>query len=114
MLLRQRATALDPFLRLTAITAAGILVLLPFMLVESLVVGGPPLEWRSLIAAAVVGLLPGFGAYQAYSWLVRELGPARAGLVLYLTPLYTAAIAWLLLGEPVRWYHALGAAIGGI
>jgi len=111
VLLRQRATALDPFLRLTAITAAGILVLLPFMLVESLVVGGPPLEWRSLIAAAVVGLLPGFGAYQAYSWLVRELGPARAGLVLYLTPLYTAAIAWLLLGEPVRWYHALGAAL---
>jgi drug/metabolite transporter (DMT)-like permease len=111
VLLRQRPTALDPFLRLTAITAAGILVLLPFTLVEALVVGLPPLEWRSLIAAGVVGLLPGFGAYQAYSRLVRELGPARAGLVLYLTPLYTAAIAWLLLGEPVRWYHALGAAL---
>lgn len=111
VLLRHRPTTLDPFLRLTAITAAGILVLVPFTLVESLLVGPPPLEWRSLVAAGVVGLLPGFGAYQAYSWLVRELGPARAGLVLYLTPLYTAALAWALLGEPVRWYHALGAAL---
>lgn len=111
VLLRHRPTTLDPFLRLTAITAAGILVLLPFTLVESQLVGMPPLEWRALFAAAVVGLLPGFGAYQAYSWLVRELGAARAGLVLYLTPLYTAGIAWGLLGEPVRWYHALGAAL---
>ncbi len=111
VLLRNRPTTLDPFLRLTAITAAGIVVLLPFTLVESFVVGLPPLEWRALVAAGVVGLLPGFGAYQAYSWLVRELGAARAGLVLYLTPLYTAGFAWLLLGEPVRWFHALGAAL---
>jgi len=111
VLLRHRPTTLDPFLRLTAITAAGILVLAPFTLAESQLVGVPPLEWRALFAAVVVGLLPGFGAYQAYSWLVRELGAARAGLVLYLTPLYTAGIAWGLLGEPVRWYHALGAAL---
>lgn len=111
VLLRYRPTTLDPLLRLTAITAAGILVLAPFTLLESLLVGLPPLQWRSLVAAGVVGLLPGFGAYQAYAWLVRELGAARAGLVLYLTPLYTAAIAWALLGEPLRWYHALGAAL---
>jgi drug/metabolite transporter (DMT)-like permease len=39
----------------------------------------------------------------------QPIGPSH--LVLYLTPLYTAGIAWLLLGEPVRWYHALGAAL---
>ena len=36
-------------------------------------------------------------------------GAARVGLVLYLSPLYSAAIAWAVLGEPVEAFHAVGA-----
>jgi len=111
VILRFRPTRLDPFTRLSAITIGGIVVLAPLTLVESVVVGVPPLDWRSVVAVLIVALLPGFGAYQAYSWLMREIGPVRTGLILYLTPIYTAALAWLLLGEAVRWYHALGAAL---
>jgi len=114
--LRFRPSRLDPLARLAAITAAGVLVLVPFTAIETLVVGPPALEWRTVAAALIVALLPGFGAYQAWSWLMREIGASRTALVLYLTPLYTAAFAWALLGEAPRWYHAAGAALvlGGL
>jgi drug/metabolite transporter (DMT)-like permease len=116
VLMRYRPSRLDPFLRLTAVTLAGVLVLAPLTVAETVLQGAPPLEWRSLAAALIVGLLPGFGAYQAYSWLLREIGAARTSLVLYLTPVYTALLSWLLLGEAIRGFHLAGAALvlGGV
>jgi drug/metabolite transporter (DMT)-like permease len=98
-------------MRLTAITIGGILVLLPLTLAEGVLVGTPPLEWRSVVAVLIVALLPGFGAYQAYSWLLREIGPVRTGLILYLTPLYVALLAW---ARPSgRWWAACCSSISG-
>ena len=116
VVMRFRPSSLDPFLRLAAVTIAGVLVLVPFTLVETLLVGPPPLDWRTLAAAVIVGLLPGFGAYQAYAWLLREIGAARTSLVLYLTPVYTAALASVLLGETVQGFHLAGAVLvlGGV
>jgi len=109
--LRRRPSALDPLTRLAAISVAGVLILAPLTVIESFAVGVPTLDGRTVAAALIVGLLPGFGAYQAWSWLIREIGPSRTSLVLYLTPVYTAFLAWLLLGETPHWYHALGAAL---
>lgn len=111
IVLRRRASVLDPFARLTAITAAGVLVLLPFTVAEAAIAGVPEASWRVLGLAAVAALLPGFAAFQSYSFIQRELGAARTGLVLYLGPIYAALIAWWLLGEPPRWYHVAGAAM---
>jgi drug/metabolite transporter (DMT)-like permease len=110
--LRFRPSRLDPFARLAAITAAGVLVLAPLTAVETVVVGSPVLEWRTVTAVLIVALLPGFGAYLAWSWLMREIGASRTALILYLTPLYTALLAWAILGEAPHWYHAAGAALG--
>ena len=109
VMVRHRKTRLDPFMRLTAITIGGVLILAPLTVIEGFVIGPPTLEWRVVFAVAIVALLPGFGAYQSYSWLLREIGAARTGLILYLTPIYVAMLTWLLLGEPPRWYHAAGA-----
>jgi len=62
-----------------------------------------------LVVAAAV--LPGIVAYQAYSFMLRELGAGPTALVLYLGPVYAAFTAWLLLGEPPTWYHAAGATL---
>ncbi len=112
LLLRKWPSVLDPFSRLTAICAGGIFVLVPFTVVEAVVSGLPdfasPRVWLLVL---VVALLPGFGAYQAYSYMQRELGPARTGLVLYLGPLWAAVVAWWLLDEPPHWFHFAGAAM---
>lgn len=112
LLLRRWPSALDPFPRLAVITFAGLIVLAPFTLVEAALAGWPdftaPGVWALTLVAAA---LPGFGAYQAYSFMQRELGTARTGLVLYLGPLWAAAVAWWLLGEAPHWYHFAGAAL---
>ena len=112
LLLRHWQSALDPFARLAVITVAGLVVLAPFTLAEAWRAGLPDAGSSKVwLLALVAAALPGFGAYQAYSYMQRELGAARTGLVMYLGPLWAAAAAWWLLDEPPRWYHFAGAAL---
>jgi drug/metabolite transporter (DMT)-like permease len=111
VLLQRWPSALGPTPRLAAITCGGVLVLLPFTALEALVQPGPPLGARALLLIVLAGLLPGFMSYQAYAYMLRELGAARSSLVMYLAPVYAAFTAWALLGEAPSGYHAVGAAL---
>ncbi len=111
ILLVARPSVLAPFARLTVIVFAGVIVLLPFTVWEAVVFGPPSFDARSVGLILIVALLPGFGAYQAYSFMQKEIGAARTGLVLYLGPPYAAGAAWLLLGEAPLWYHWVGTAL---
>jgi drug/metabolite transporter (DMT)-like permease len=95
--------------RLCCIIAGGLVAILPFAVWE---VTTQPVAWASpalwgLVAAA--GLGPGLIGYLAHAFVQRELGPSRTALMLYLAPVYGAMLAWWLLNEPPRWYHAVGA-----
>ncbi len=109
VVLKQRNSVLGSFARVTVITAGGLLVLLPFTVAEIAVYGLPANIPHALFISAIAAVLPGFGAYQAYAFLQQKIGAARAGLVLYLGPLYTALLGWWLLAEPPQWYHLVGA-----
>lgn len=111
LILKRNVSVLDPFARLTVITFAGVVVLIPFTIAEIIVLGLAPATWEVLGLILLVALLPGFGAYQAYSFVQRELGAAKAGLILYLGPIYAALVAWALLGEQPQWFHAVGGAL---
>jgi drug/metabolite transporter (DMT)-like permease len=111
LILKHKASVLDPMARLTVITFAGVMVLLPFTLAETAWQGLPDASWEVAGLILLVALLPGLGAYQAYSFVQSQLGAARTGLILYLGPIYAALIAWVLLGEQPQWFHALGAAL---
>jgi drug/metabolite transporter (DMT)-like permease len=113
--LQQRwPTVLTPPQRLAAITAGGVLVLLPFTLLEVQVLVPPAQPWptaRGLALATLAGVVPGFLAYQAHGFIIQALGAMRAGLVMYLSPIYAALIAWSVLGESPQWFHVVGAAL---
>jgi drug/metabolite transporter (DMT)-like permease len=111
VLLQRWPSALAPGPRLAAITAGGLVVLLPLTLVEAWVAPGPLPGARAFGLIVAAALLPGFFSYQAYGYMLRELGTARSALVMYLAPVYAAGIAWVLLGEPPQPYHAVGAAL---
>lgn len=108
VLLRRWSSPLSPMARLAAVSAAGVLVLLPFTAWEVAQAVAPVLNWRGFALALVAAVVPGFAAYLAYAVMQRELGAARVGVVLYLGPIYAAGLAWLFLGEALHGFHAAG------
>lgn len=102
-------SALDARTRLACITVGGLVVMLPFAVLEVAFDPAPPLGTHALLLMALAGLMPGFLSYQAYTVLLRELGPTRSGLVMYMAPIHAALVSWWLLGEVPRSYHLVGA-----
>ena len=95
------------------VVAAGLL--LPLALVER--------PWQAFAHASWVGFsvvlysaLLGTPAHVAYYQAVRTVGPSRAAVFMNLIPFLVLGLSWLLLGEPIRWYHWVGAigVIGGV
>ena len=111
VLLKRWPSRLDPAARLAAIIAGGIVVLLPFTLLEWWTVPRLPFGGAALALVVLAAVVPGVFSYTAYSYLQRELGASRTALLLYLAPVYGALNAWLFLGERPGWHHAVGAAL---
>lgn len=111
LLQRHWRTPLSPAAHLCAVAVGGLLVLAPFSAWELAQPGQPGVDAYALWLMVLAGLSPGAGAFWAYSYVQRQLGAGRASTQLYLGPLYTAVMAWVVLGEPVGWHHALGAAL---
>ncbi|MFZ9298253.1 MAG: DMT family transporter [Hylemonella sp.] len=111
LLLKKWPSPLGPGARLAVISLAGALINLPFALWEISSSTQALLTSEGFLLATIAAVLPGFGAYLAYSVMQRELGAAQVSVVLYLAPLYTGLIAWVVLGEPLQHYHAIGLAL---
>ncbi len=111
VMLKYRPSAMGMMTRFTAIVLAGTLTLAPFYIWEIFTVGPLVVTEDSLMAIAILILIPGFGAYQAYAKAQAVLGAARGSLILYLNPVYVAVLAWIFLGETLESYHLVGAAL---
>ncbi len=111
VLLKRWPSRLGVNARLACITGAGALCLLPMLALESHY--GAAMTWnaQSLLVIATLVIVPGIGAYGSYGYMTKHLGPSRTGLILYLSPIYTALMAWLLLGESFAFYHWIGSAL---
>lgn len=111
VLLKRWPSALGPAERLAGIIGGGIVCLLPFAIAEAVWTPTPSFGAAALGLIVLAALLPGVISYTAFSLLQRELGVARTALMLYLSPVYAAIGAWLVLGERPGWHHAAGAAL---
>jgi drug/metabolite transporter (DMT)-like permease len=111
VLLKRWTSCLSPLARLAAIILGGIVVLLPFTLLEAALVATPAWGGQALLLVAAAAVVPGALSYAAFSFLQRELGASRTAMMIYLAPVYGAFSAWLVLGERPGWYHAAGAAL---
>ncbi|MFV3130667.1 DMT family transporter [Niveispirillum sp. KHB5.9] len=111
LLLRHRASGLTPFARFSGICAGGVVSMLPFYALEMAAGQVADLSVRTVATLVFLAIIPGLASYLVYGRLVTVFGAGRAGMVLYLTPLYNAALAALLLGERLEPYHLLGIAL---
>lgn len=109
VLLRHWPSRLGTAERLVAISGGGLVVLLPFTLLEYAIEPRYPFSLLALGLVVLAAVVPGVLSYQAYSYMQRELGASKAALTLYLGPLYAAFTGWAVLNEPPKAYHAVGA-----
>ncbi|MGV7209782.1 DMT family transporter [Oxalobacteraceae bacterium A2-2] len=80
--------------------------------------GAAPVQWSWQLGAALayVAVFPAVIAFRCWGEGVRLAGPAIGSFFVNLTPLFTALLSSLLLGEPPHGYHAAAFAliVGGI
>jgi drug/metabolite transporter (DMT)-like permease len=110
ILLQARPGKLEPRVRFAAIILFGTLVLAPFLVLESLFFQPLPFRAEGFAAMLFLAIVPALGAYGSYGYMQRHLGASKTGLILYLSPAYTAVLAWMLLGEALQPFHLAGAA----
>lgn len=110
--LKYLKTELTQLQRFGAMSVGGALWHLPFMMSEIASRGPwPEITWLIIGAIAVLVFSASLGAYMTYAFIVSRLGATIAGATLYLSPIYAAGLAMMLLGEQIESYHLIGGAL---
>ena len=108
VLLRRKPAELDPLVFLAATMAAGLIVLMPFWAVELAHGATIPRDAASLAAVFYIGIFASLLAFVLWNRCVATLGATVTGASFHLVALFTAALAFLVLAEPVRPFHLIG------
>ena len=113
LLLRRWARHLlvPPLVLLGVLMLLGLPLILPFYLLELGRVGGFALTLSNLAAIGYTAVFASLVAYVGWNHGVRIVGAGRAAMVMYLMPVFTALLGWLLLGEALRTFHWIGGAL---
>jgi drug/metabolite transporter (DMT)-like permease len=112
-LLRKRPPV-HPSSFLLASFMVGAAMLAPLYLLELLSGRSANLGGNSLAALLYVAVFPSILAYLFFNRGVELMGANRAGLFIHLIPVFGAVLAMVFLGEALRPYHAVGAALIGL
>lgn len=109
VLLRRQAVPLPPLTFLTVQITFGTVVILPFFLVDLLFFsGGFELNRSTAIPMMYFAIFPGILAYAFWNHGVYRIGPAKAAIFMYLTPVFASVLAGIFLGERLGQPHIVG------
>ena len=111
VLLRRKPAGIGPLVFLAATMAAGLLVLMPFWAFELARGARIPTDLASLGAVVYIGVFASLFAFIFWNRCIATLGATVTGVSFHLVALFTALLAFLLLGEPVRAFHLVGIAL---
>ncbi|MES2531012.1 MAG: DMT family transporter [Pseudomonadota bacterium] len=111
VLLRRKPAAISPLVFLATTMAAGLLVLMPFWAFELVRGARIPTDLPSLGAVVYIGVFASLFAFILWNRCVAMLGATVTGVSFHLVALFTALLAFFVLGEPVRAFHVAGIAL---
>lgn len=106
-LLRLRP-AIHPLSFLASTFALGTMLLLPLYIGENLTGRLMQFNTVTVLSISYVAIFPSILAYICYNRGVELVGANRAGLFLYLMPVFGSLLAMVFLGETFQPFHALG------
>jgi len=112
----RRRPAVHPLSFLVAAMAIGVVMILPFMVLE--LASGAPIHGGTgvWLGVAYMAVLPSFVAYLCFNRGIELIGGGPAGQSMHLMPLFGSVLAVLFLHEEFRMYHLVGIVLiaGGI
>ncbi|WP_417568219.1 DMT family transporter [Marinobacter sp.] len=109
VLLRRQAVPLPALTFLTTQILLGTLVILPFYLTDLFFfAGGFDLSRDTALPLLYFAIFPGILAYGFWNHGVHKIGPARAAIFMYLTPVFASVLAGVFLGESLGVFHIFG------
>jgi drug/metabolite transporter (DMT)-like permease len=111
VLLRKRTDSLDMVEFLTALCGMGLVLMLPWVLVEILRGAKASLSAAGAIAVLYSALGSLLLAGAGWAYVVRRIGAARAGVSMHLMPGIAAVLSMVFLDEYPHWYHGAGIAL---
>jgi drug/metabolite transporter (DMT)-like permease len=112
VLLRWRPAGIDTMAFFGASVVSGIvLLMLPLYLVE--LASGRVVVWNTATGVGMVyfAVFPSILSYLFWNSGVQEVGANRAGLFLYLVPVFGVVLAVTFLGERLHMFHLAGAVL---
>lgn len=108
VLLRVRRDPLSTIELLVLVCTFGLVFMLPWVLWEVMFKPRLNLDTVGLLAVLYSAIGSLLLAYAGWSYVVRRLGAARAGVTLHVMPAMGVGFAALFLGEYPRWFHFAG------
>lgn len=108
VLLRVRRDPLSTIELLVLVCTFGLVFMLPWVLWEVMFNPRLNLDTAGLLAVLYSAIGSLLLAYAGWSYVVRRLGAARAGVTLHVMPAMGVGFAALFLGEYPRWFHFAG------
>jgi drug/metabolite transporter (DMT)-like permease len=111
VLVRRKPQELDGLVFLASTIMAGLGVLLPFWIWELSSGAIIPFDASSVGAVVYIGVFASLFAFILWNRCVAALGPSVTGASFHLVALFTAVLAFLVLGEPVARFHVIGATL---
>jgi drug/metabolite transporter (DMT)-like permease len=111
VLLRVRRDSLNTIELLVMVCAFGLAFMAPWLAFEILIEAKVELTRAGMLGVLYSAIGSLLLAYAGWSYVVRRLGAARAGVTMHLMPAMGVALAALFLGEYPSWFHFAGIAL---
>jgi drug/metabolite transporter (DMT)-like permease len=111
VLLKRTKFELERLPLLVVLLGGGAVAALPFYVWEILHDERTALTATGLLALGYTAIPGGALMYYLFNWSVQALGAGKAGVLLYLQPVFIALLAYVLLGERLHLYHLTGATL---
>lgn len=109
--MKRERSGLGPLALFAVMSFAGAAAVLPLAVLETAAAGVPRVDLHALAWISSLVLVASVGSYLSYNLAIRRTGPILTSAALSLSPLYTAVMAMVLIGERLGWYHAAGGAM---
>lgn len=108
VLLKKKEINISQMSLLTVLIFFGMLCIFPFYLWEFMVFKGFELDASTMVIFLYLGIFPSICSYLCWNFGVKTAGASIASVFMYLLPVFTSIIAYIVLKEKFFAYHFIG------